>query len=329
MTPLDADRRHITALLAAAALWPAGRALAITPEPPPMTPASGALGPPAAPSAPPAAGAPNTSIGAGIDWTSRMTAPVRIEGQGPFPFVVDTGANRTVIAAELAMKLGLPEGELEPVQGVAGMQMAPTAFASLTVGDRTGRRGPVSLLPSAAIGGQGLLGLDRIGDQCVTLDFRAQQLVIGPAPPRWAGTYEVSVRAHWRDGQLTMVDADLSGIPVVAFIDSGADTTIGNMALHHFCLERDTAVKWLKVPVISATGQTMEAEMADLPNLRVGGFKLPDWPVAFVDLHTFAMWGLNERPAILLGMDLLSRFDRVSLDFVRGVVRFRLPSAGI
>jgi predicted aspartyl protease len=322
MTPLDADRRRFAALLAGAALWPAGRAMAITPEPPPASP-------PGLPGAAPAAGAASTSIGAGTDWTSRMTAPVRIEGQGPFPFVVDTGANRTVIAAELAMKLGLPEGELERLHGVAGMQMVPTAYASLTVGDRTGRRGPVSLLPSAAIGGQGLLGLDRIGDQCVTLDFRAQQLVIGSAAPYWAGTYEVSVRAHRRDGQLTMVDADLSGVRVVAFIDSGSDTTIGNMALHHFCLERDPSVKWLKVPVISATGQTMEAEMADLPNLRVGGFKLPDWPVAFVDLHTFDMWGLTERPAILLGMDLLSRFDRVSLDFSRGVVRFRLPSAGI
>jgi predicted aspartyl protease len=326
MTPLVADRRHVAALLAGAALWPGGRAFAITPEPPPMAPGPSA---PAMPGSPPAAGALSTSIGAGIDWTSRMTAPVRIEGQGPFPFVVDTGANRTVIAAELAMKLGLPEGELEPVQGVAGMQMAPTAFASLTVGDRTGRRGPVSLLPSAAIGGQGLLGLDRIGDQCVTLDFHAQQLVIGSAPPRWGGTYEVSVRARRRDGQLTMVDADLAGVPVVAFIDSGSDTTIGNMALHHFCIERDPSVKWLKVPVISATGQTMQAEMADLPHLRVGGFELPVWPVAFVDLHTFSMWGLTERPAMLLGMDVLSRFDRVSLDFARSVVRFRLPQGAI
>jgi len=319
MSPLHADRRRIAALLAGAALWPATRALAISTDPPP-----------GAASAPdPAATASSTSIGSGIDWSSRMTAPVRIEGQGPFPFVVDTGANRTVIAAELAMKLGLPEGELEQLHGVAGMQMVPTAFASLTVGDRTGRRDPVSLLPSAAIGGQGLLGLDRIGDQCVTLDFRAQQLVIGAASPRWAGSYEVSVRAHRRDGQLTMVDADLAGVPVVAFIDSGSDTTIGNMALHHFCSEHDPSVKWLKVPVISATGQTMEAEMADLPHLRVGGFQLPVWPVAFVDLHTFSMWGLTERPAILLGMDLLSRFDRVSLDFARGVVRFRLPPAAI
>ena len=318
MTPLAADRRRFAAaLLAGAALWPAGKALAVSPDPPPL---SGAL--------PPATGAGSTSIGAGLDWSSRMTAPVFIEGQGPYPFVVDTGANRTVIAAELAMKLGLPEGELEALHGVAGMQMTPTAIASLTVGARTSRRSPVSLLPSGAIGGQGLLGLDRIGDQCVTLDFRAQQLVIGNAP-RWAGSYEVAVHAHRRNGQLTLVDADLAGVPVIAFIDSGSDSTIGNMALHHYCLERDPSAKWLKAPVISATGQTMEAEIAILPHLRVGGFQLPTWPVAFVDLHTFSMWSLIERPAILLGMDLLSRFDRVSLDFSRGEVRFRLPPAAI
>jgi len=321
MTPLAADRRRFAALLAGAALWPAGRAFAITPDPPPT---GSLIGAPVG-----AAGSAATSIGSGLDWSSRMTAPVRIEGQGPFPFVVDTGANRTVIAAELAMKLGLPEGELEQLHGVAGMQMTPTALASLTVGGRTGRRGPVSLLPSAAIGGEGLLGLDRIGDQCVTLDFRAQQLVIGPSRPRWESTYEVAVQAHRRDGQLTMVDADLAGVHVTTFIDSGSDTTIGNMALRHFCSEHDPSVKWLKVPVISATGQTMDAEMADLPNLRVGGFKLPVWPVAFVDLHTFALWGLTERPAILLGMDLLSRFDRVSLDFARGEVRFRMPTGSI
>ena len=87
MTPLAADRRRFAAaLLAGAALWPAGKALAVSPDPPPLP---GAL--------PPTTGAGSTSIGAGLDWSSRMTAPVFIEGQGPYPFVVDTGANRTVI----------------------------------------------------------------------------------------------------------------------------------------------------------------------------------------------------------------------------------------
>jgi hypothetical protein len=67
--------------------------------------------------------------------------------------------------------------------------------------------------------------------------------------------------------------------------------------------------------------------MALLPHLRVGGMILPQWPVAFADLHTFRMWNLVDRPAILIGIDVLSRFEAVSLDFHRNEVRFELPDA--
>jgi hypothetical protein len=53
---------------------------------------------------------------------------------------------------------------------------------------------------------------------------------------------------------------------------------------------------------------------------------IPNWPVAFADLHTFRMWNMVDKPAILLGVDILSRFEYVCLDFARSKVRFRLPS---
>jgi hypothetical protein len=56
----------------------------------------------------------------------------------------------------------------------------------------------------------------------------------------------------------------------------------------------------------------------------VGNLKVPVWPVAFADLHTFEMWGMIKDPAILIGVDLLSRFDSVCLDFARDEVRFRM-----
>ena len=36
--------------------------------------------------------------------------PVTIADAGPYPFVVDTGAERTVISRQLAQTLGLPAG---------------------------------------------------------------------------------------------------------------------------------------------------------------------------------------------------------------------------
>jgi hypothetical protein len=172
-----------------------------------------------------------------------------------------------------------------------------------------------------------MLGLDGLEDKRITLDFRGEALRIDPSGRLPRGPDEITVRAKRRDGQLTLLDADLAGIAITAFLDSGAQNTIGNMALRQLAATRHPTTHWSTVPIVSATGQTIAAELADLPNLRVAGLRLPNWPVAFADLHTFRMWKLVERPAILLGVDVLSRFETVCLDFARDEVRFRLPIA--
>src|ERR1700679_4089947 len=82
---------------------------------------------------------PPVNIAAVNDLYKRMTAPIRVNGHGPFPFVVDTGSNQTVISAELAAQLGLSLGDPAPLNGVAGIQMAPTTRARLDVGPRRHR----------------------------------------------------------------------------------------------------------------------------------------------------------------------------------------------
>ena len=270
---------------------------------------------------------PPVNVAAVNDLYRRMTAPVRVNGQGPFPFVVDTGSNQTVIAAELAAQLGLPLGDPAPLNGVAGVQMAPTTRARLDIGPRRHRDATMSILAQADIGGSGLLGLEDLDGQEVTLDFRGRALRIEPGRRSVNEVGAIAVKAHRRNGQLTLVDADIDGLRVTAFLDSGAQNTIGNMALRAMAISRNPTSPWYETPIISATGQTIQAEMADLPRLRVGALNMPNWPVAFADLHTFVMWNLVDRPAILLGVDVLSRFETVCLDFARDEVRFRLPGA--
>ncbi|MEO8812324.1 MAG: aspartyl protease family protein [Caulobacteraceae bacterium] len=269
---------------------------------------------------------PPTSLSMVADIYRRMTAPIRVNGAGPYPFVVDTGANQSVVSRELADLLGLPRGEPEPLHGVAGVEIAPTTRARLDVGGREQKDVVLSVLPAAAIGGSGMLGLDRLEGQELTLDFRGQVLRIKTGGRLWRDPADIAVKARRRDGQLTLVDADLAGIKLVAFLDSGAQNTIGNMALRALAVTRNPTSRWSETPIVSATGQSMMAEIADLPDLRIGGMRLPNWPVAFVDLHTFRLWNLIDRPAILMGVDVLSRFESVCLDFARDEVRFRLPS---
>ena len=270
---------------------------------------------------------PPTSLALVADLYSRMTAPLVVNDQGPFAFVVDTGANQSVVSAELAARLRLPTGPPAMLNGVAGVQMTPTTTASLGLGHRARRHTKLFVLPQAAIGGDGMLGLDGLDKQTLVLDFRHRTLIVEPGGGRGVESRTVVMRATRRDGQLTLVDAALSEIGITAFIDSGAQNTIGNRSLQRMARLRYPTSVWAEAPIVSVTGQTIEGDLADLPHLRIGGMKLPHWRVAFSDLHTFQMWGLVDRPAILLGVDVLSRFERVSLDFARDEVRFLPPES--
>jgi hypothetical protein len=261
-----------------------------------------------------------------LDIYKRMTGPVAINGTGPYPFVADTGANQSVISAELAAHLALPVGDSQPLNGVAGVAETPTVTAKVQVGARPARDAVLFVLPGDDIGGPGMLGLDQLDGGRVTLDFQQQTLSIDAGPALRGEGDEYELKAHRRDGQLTLVDADVAGISVIAFLDSGAQNTIGNMALRQLALTRYPRTLWSTLPILSVTGQTIGADFADLPGLRLGGLSLPSWPVAFADLHTFRMWNLIKAPAILIGVDVMSRFQTICLDFRLDQVRFRLPA---
>ncbi|HEX4180600.1 MAG TPA: aspartyl protease family protein [Caulobacteraceae bacterium] len=269
--------------------------------------------------------APPTDLLTLADVYQRMTAPVRVNGQGPYPFVVDTGANRSVISIELAARLGLAAGPREMLHGVAGEEMVAVTSATLNLGGRDQADTVLSMLPQISIGGPGMLGVDRLHDQSLTLDFQDQRLEIETSRYARRDPGAVTVHARRRSGQLTVVDAELAGARMTALLDSGAQSTIGNMALFEIAVTNAPGVSWTDVAIISATGQTMGAQTATLPRLRIGGLQFPAWTIAFADLHTFKLWNLIDRPALLLGVDALSRFESVSLDFARDEVRFRLP----
>ena len=271
---------------------------------------------------------PPSRVSAVMDIYKRMTTAVKVAGGGPYQFVADTGANQSVISAELAAKLELPLGPSQPLNGVAGVQMTPTAKASIEIGPRPKRQATLSVLPEAAIGAPGMLGLDLLDGGQLTFDFHRQTLTIDSGAFMPGDGDEIALKAHRRDGQLTLVDADIAGIKVTCFLDSGAQDTIGNMALRDLAIIRYPLEPFRPIPIVSVTGQTIDAVFADLPGLRIGGLSLPSWPVAFADLHTFRMWNMVDDPAILIGVDILSRFETVCLDFRRDEVRLRLPAHG-
>jgi hypothetical protein len=269
---------------------------------------------------------PPLNIKALSDLYNRMTAPVRVNGQGPFPFMVDTGSNQSLISSDLARRLDLVIGPQQPLNSVAGVHMAPSTTADLMLGERLDAGVSLCVLPSPDMGVAGILGLDRLQGRELTLDFRGKALRIGDSrPPR--GRRDVVVKANQRSGPLTLVKVKIAGIPVVAFLDSGAERTMGNLPLRTLALRRQPKARRMEMPIISVTGQKIMAEVAEHKSLNIAGMTAAVWPVAFADLHTFRIWNLGDTPALLMGVDVLSRFEQVSLDFQRSEVRFRHPRA--
>ena len=285
------------------------------------------------PEAPPATG---TRLETAFDEALRMTVPVYLAKRGPFQFVVDTGANRTVIGSDTALRCSLASDGVAPVHGIAGTQPAPLVkVPHLRVGQVQSHRLSLPVLPRSSLGADGLLGIDVLKNRRMRLNFKGNTFEIGPSgvgavigrghdsriPDHTLG---ITVPAQYRSGQLVIFDADVAGIPVRAFLDSGSQVTCGNPALREALVQQkpDFAQRMTPTELISATGQTAPAALAVMPRLRLGGMGLHNIRAAFAPLHIFSLWGLDQAPAMLVGIDVLRNFDEVTLDFGRREVIF-------
>jgi hypothetical protein len=122
-----------------------------------------------------------------------------------------------------------------------------------------------------------------------------------------------------------LVDAEIDTVHVTVIIDSGAQNTVGNAALRTLLAKRHRKMVFTPTTLIDVTGGTLAAEAALVTKVRIANINLGRIPVAFADAHPFKRFGLQKRPAMLLGIDTLRSFRRVSVDFAQRKVRFLLP----
>jgi hypothetical protein len=111
-------------------------------------------------------------------------------------------------------------------------------------------------------------------------------------------------------------------------IDSGSQATICNTRLRDLVVQMERGKQNIQphseVRLETLAGEPFSGEMFYLPFLRVGGLQLGNVPTVYSETHIFELWGLKQTPAIVLGMDLLTQFVAVALDYGRSRVRFDL-----
>jgi predicted aspartyl protease len=275
----------------------------------------------------PAADGGAQSIPLTPDPGRRLTLAVRINGQGPFDFLVDTGSERTVISRELAATLSLRPGPTVRLHETTGTDDVGAVMVDrLEIGDRQVEHIAAPALAAADLGAAGILGIDALRDLHLVMDFRAMRLTTTasrPEPVLEGDT--IVVRGRGRFGQLVLVDSKIHGVRVFVVLDSGSQISIGNPELLKLLTGRDTSpAPGAVAEITSVTGRKRTVELDQIDEATVGGLTIRNMKLAFAPLPIFDHLRLTRQPALLLGMDVLGRCQRVSVDLRRREATFTL-----
>jgi predicted aspartyl protease len=263
----------------------------------------------------------------------RLTTAVSINGAGPYRFLVDTGAERSLMAAEIAAELALPRGRDVMIQGIVqGQRGELFAVESLRMGTLVCAGLEVPVLPRAMLGVDGFLGLDVLDQHRVIFDFSAGTLTVTKRQGFFAawfeGRDEAIVRTLGSSGRLRAANCIVNGVRASAFVDTGAEVSVCSPALYAELQKRASNLELLGGPVelSGVTGGTVPGLAINVNSIDVGELHLVFTPLVVAPLEVFDVWGLKDQPALLFGMDCLKRFRKVSIDYGRKELRFEVAS---
>lgn len=262
------------------------------------------------------------------DAAERMTVPVLLSGQGPYRFLVDTGANRTAISREVANKLRFVAGEGASLHDAAGVSSVATATVPrLQLTRKEIRNIDAALLESANMGADGILGTDSLRAQRVLFDFEARTLSIVPSavPDFKVEPGTIVVQGSRKNGRLVVTDATANDRPVTVVVDTGSQYSIGNSALRKSLLGARLLGPAHRVELETVTGDRLAGEYMFVREIELGGVVLRDLLIVFADAHTFKLLGYHRKPALLLGMNAMKAFKKVSIDFASRKLRVVVP----
>lgn len=254
------------------------------------------------------------------DRIGRVWVPVFINDKGPFRLVLDSGATRSALTPKVVSMLGLRLDESPPVmlRGVTGSAIAQTVKVdSISVGDLYVGPSTVPIVADAFGGAEGLLGTDGMRDKRIFIDFRNDFINISRSRNRRAAAGFQTVPFLKDDLNLLIVAATIGNLPVRAIIDTGAQASVGNVALQTALRRQIQRNSRGEDQVTGATGDVQVGIGARISPIVIGDLSIRDAHVTFGDMHIFERWGMADVPAVLIGMDILGLLDTLVIDYQR------------
>jgi predicted aspartyl protease len=230
-----------------------------------------------------------------------VVLPVRLNGRGPFRFLLDTGSTHTAVTTKTAAAIDAPIVAKTRIGSVAGSREALVVrIDALDVG-------PLSLPGLLAsvieLDGMndidGVIGHDALSDVRYTIDFRQRQLVWWP--PAASVEHGNVIELESRNGRfLASLLQDRTVLRLVP--DTGASSLL--------LVDPAQALPLTRLPsqaTLTTTSAATAVQLARLRELRVGAVVLRNVPAVVVGRD-------QSEPADVDGLLPLHLFDRVTVD---------------
>lgn len=255
-------------------------------------------------------------LDAWTDTHGRPTASVMLNGKGPFAFLVDTGSTSTVIAERVARTLGVERVGRLTVIGGTGTSVSPYGVvAALETGAVTRKDLRVAIMEDRlVVRGDGILGADVFTGRRLTFNLREKVVRVEPSQRINASAGRGNMRL--RQGMLAEIDGRVGRVATKLILDTGADFCIGNPALGRTLEETYPRLDRIpRVRITGITGHKIIGELASLPKIDARAFTVEDSSAVIANAQIFKLWELEDEPAMIVGVDLLSRLESFSIDY--------------
>jgi len=258
-------------------------------------------------------------------WGPRPIVLAKLNGQGPYRFIVDTGCSHAVLIDEgLFKKLGLDSERATPGHGKTD-ESDPVKVDTIAIGDVTFsnvRAFPTrSGMPSGSDEPMGILGLRLFEDYLVTFDYPNRRFIFesGRLPPSGEGILRCSFDEKY--GSILTIQPTVAGIAMNVHIDTGSPAVLA--LLSKWQKKLPLTSKPVKVGMARTPAGSADVYMARLEGtLKVGDHEFENPKVDFADLGPMLDYDCGN-----IGSGLLKDFA-LTVDQTNRRVRLRRGSDG-
>jgi predicted aspartyl protease len=247
--------------------------------------------------------------------------PVRVNGRGPFDFILDTGAGTSLLSSELAKQLDLKTIGSKEGQSAGGKVAVSLArVASLAVGETKLDDVDVGIVDLAQIGKtigtkiDGDLGCNFLKHFRVTIDYRDCEIRFDD-PKRVEnlarGTKtEIPIRLASPAKPLILVDVHANGSGPFQFaIDTGTSTTAISPEL-----AKQLGVESSPVGPGTTGGAPVDFSAGSLQSFQLGGAKIDNVAVVIADFFNMLNAAIGAKLDGIVGYNFLRNY-KVVIDY--------------